>query len=137
MRHEAFLLTRDQSLALIAEVDSWCRRTGSNYNKLVTAARVNASIRSYVRHHGGRLTFETASRLRNAIEANPRGIDKAKHKLNVRLIATQRLTVQRARFQRNFPAAVTPQIVDRSPCPKCGTRRDIGCKHFERQSAWG
>ena len=28
-----------------------------------------------------------------------------------------------------FTPKVLPPAVDRDPCPRCGTRRDIGCEH--------
>jgi len=126
MRHEHLLLSESESRAVIAEVDSWCRRTGSNYNRLVTAARVAVSTRSAVKHRNRRLTLETASRLRSTMSGNPHGIGKHEHK---------------ARLLRVREAFVPPPPlirVDRSPCPKCGARRDFGCEHwarFERQTS--
>lgn len=120
MRHEHLLLSEGESLAVIEEVNAWCRRTGTNYNKLVTAARVAVSTRSAVRKRRRRLMRETAARLVATMSANPQGISKREHK--------GRLSAARAAFVPPAPLV----RVDRSPCPKCGARRDIGCEHWER-----
>lgn len=33
---------------------------------------------------------------------------------------------------KHRPDLNTLHIVDRDPCPRCGTRRDVGCKHIRR-----
>jgi hypothetical protein len=52
MRYEGMLLTLAESHALIEEMNTWCRRTGTNYNKLVGLARVSATMRSSVKARG-------------------------------------------------------------------------------------
>lgn len=59
MRHEAFLMSETESLEIISQVDRWCRRTGSSYNKLITAARVAPCTRSHVRMGNYRLPCAT------------------------------------------------------------------------------
>lgn len=113
MRHEHLLLSEDESRKVIDEVNAWCRRTGTNYNKLVTAARVNASTRGWVRTGRSRLSHITAAKLREAMRANPHGISKREHKA--------RLANMRARFTR--PPAPPPPV-DRTPCWKCGVPMD-------------
>ena len=130
MRHERLLLTIDESRALIAEMQRWIRRTGTNYNKLATAAGVNPSIRSDVRFRNIRLTITTAEKVRSAMASNPRGISKAQHKRCVARRARERLARVQQRDRIIHPAL--PVRVDRSPCPRCGTRKDIGCKHWEK-----
>lgn len=120
LRHEHFLLSEADSRRVIGEVDAWCRRTGTNYNKLVTAARVAVSTRSAVRQRQRRLTIETASRLRTTMAAHPQGIGKAEHKARL------------SQARQAFRPVEMPQRVDRSPCPNCGTRRDVGCVHWAR-----
>lgn len=114
MRHDHLLLTDEDSRRVIDEVNAWCRRTGTNYNKLVTAARVNPSTRGWVRNGRSRLTIATAAKLREAMRANPRGIEKGEHKT--------RLANYRAMFTAPPPP---PPPIDRSPCIKCGTRMDL------------
>jgi hypothetical protein len=128
MRYD--LLTEDESRMVIDEVNSWCRRTGTNYNKLVTAARVNETTRYAVRIRGRRLTIQTADRLRNAMRVHPHGISKDDHKVRVRVSSAEKLERQRSKRRRDFPAEAVR--VDRSPCPKCGARRDLGCEHWAR-----
>ena len=128
MRYD--LLTEDESRMVIDEVNSWCRRTGTNYNKLVTAARVNETTRYAVRIRRRRLTSDTATRLRTAMRANPQGITKGDHKVRVRAATAEKLERQRSKRRRDFPAEAVR--VDRSPCPKCGARRDLGCEHWAR-----
>lgn len=130
MRHEEQLLTDVESQAVIEEINAWCRRTGTNYNKLVTAARVAPSTRSDVRNRGRRLTIQTAMKLRTAMRANRKGIVLGEHKARVRRIAQESLDRQRAKLKRDFPA--TPLKVDRTPCPRCGVRRDVGCVHHAK-----
>ena len=113
MRHDHLLLSEEESRRVIDEVNGWCRRTGTNYNKLVTAARVNPSTRGWVRSGRSRLTFTTAAKLREAMRANPHGISKGEHKT--------RLANYRARVAPPPPA---PPPVDRSPCWKCGIPMD-------------
>lgn len=124
------LLTEADSRKVIDEINAWCRRTGSNYNRLVTAARVAPSTRSAVRSRQRRLTIETATRLRTAMKANPHGIGKGEHKARVRSQARDALDRQRAKRQADFPAVRI--AVDRSPCERCGARRDLGCSHYPR-----
>lgn len=126
MRHEQHLLSEAESRKVIDEVNAWCRRTGTNYNKLVTAARVHVSTRHAVRFRSRRLTIATAQKLRETMSSRPHGIDKDDHKARVQLIARQVVETQRAEV------AAVPLHVDRSPCPSCGSRRDLGCVHWER-----
>jgi hypothetical protein len=133
MRHEQLLLSEADSRAVIDEVNAWCRRTGTNYNKLVTAARVAPCIRSVVRHRGGRMTIATARKFRDAMEAHRYGISKGDHKTRVLVRAGEAVSRQRARHRVAFPAE--PLRVDRSPCPRCGARRDIGCVHTRFESS--
>lgn len=125
MRHEAFLMSEAESLAIIEQVNAWCRRTGSSYNKLVTAARVAPCTRSHVRMGKRRLTHQVAARLTATMQANPHGIAKDEHKRRVREVEARALA--RVLYQRRTEP---PRVVDRSPCPRCGVRRDIGCQHF-------
>jgi hypothetical protein len=115
---DADLLSPDAALQLMAIVDRWCRRTGTNYHRLVTAARVPPNTRAGVRQGKRRLTFTLAQRLTDTMEKNPYGITKQQHLVN-------RLTPAAP-----FIHQVIPEPVDRSPCPRCGVRKDIGCKHF-------
>lgn len=130
MRGDNSLLSNDESSRVIDEVNAWCRRTGSNYNKLVTAARVNESTRYCVMMRGRRLTTKTAIRLRSAMHAHPFGITKTEHKVRVRAVSAEKLERQRSKRRRDFPAQPVP--VDRTPCGKCGVRRDVGCSHHPR-----
>lgn len=125
MRHEAFLLTEAESRAIIERVNAWCRRTGSSYNKLITAARVAPCTRSHVRQGKRRLTHTVAARLLSTMEANPHGIAKDDHRRRVREIEARAL-----KRVITIRMAEPPRVVDRSPCPRCGVRRDIGCRHF-------
>lgn len=127
MRYD--LLSEDESRRVIEEVNAWCRRTGTNYNKLVTAARVNESTRYYVRTRRRRLTNDTAAKLRTAMRANPQGISKGEHKARVRAASAEKLERQRTIRLRDFPA---PTVPDRTPCPRCGVRRDVGCTHWPK-----
>ncbi len=70
------LLTREQSLAVIAEVDRWCRKTGTNYNKLVIVAQVPVSTRHKVRRYEQRLTPRIANRLRETMAKYRHGISR-------------------------------------------------------------
>jgi|GEM_PF-6336457 len=120
MRHEHLLMSETESAKVIDKVDAWCRRTGTNYNKLVIAARVAVSTRSAVRRRRRRLTLETANRLLRTMQGYPQGITKGEHKLR---LSTARLVVH---------VAELPPRVDRTPCGYCGARRDIGCVHWDR-----
>lgn len=130
MRHEQHLLSEDESRKVIDEVNSWCRRTGTNYNKLVTAARVAPCIRSSVRFHGARMSHATADKIRTAMRANPHGIAKHEHKARVREVAHGIVARQRMKHSRNFPAA--RPVIDRTECPRCGALRNHGCEHWAR-----
>ena len=117
-RYRGTLLTEAESHAIIDEVNRWCRKTGTNYNKLITAAKVAPSTRSQVRHRERRITIEVARRLKQAMTLYPHGITKTEHKARLR------------RIYRPMPSEqIESRRVHREPCPKCGTRADIGCKH--------
>ncbi|PQM29413.1 hypothetical protein CVO77_00295 [Sphingopyxis lindanitolerans] len=125
MRYGQDLLGQTESRVVIDEVNSWIRRTGTNYNRLVTAAGVAPSTRSAVRTRQRRLTIDTADKLRAAMAAYPHGIERGEHKARVRQAARQALDRQRAKQSRDYPAA----LVDSSLCVKCGARRVLGCEH--------
>ena len=80
MRYEGCLLTEDQSRALIDDVDLWCRRTGTNYNKLVIAAGVGVTTRHKVRMKGQRITLKVAARLRDAMRKHGSGISREEYR---------------------------------------------------------
>lgn len=126
MRHEQHLLSEVESARVIDEINAWCRRTGTNYNKLITAARVNTSLRYCVLFRGCKMREDTAARLRGAMSANPRGIEKGEHRSRVRANAVRLATRQQDERSR------LTRPVDRSPCPYCETRRDLGCRHFPK-----
>lgn len=113
---DADLLTPDEALSLLADMERWIRRTGTNYFRLTTAARVPPNTRSMIRQGKRRPTVKVADRIRAAMSANPRGIDRDKH-LENRLAPSSE------------PRCIPAPIADRSPCPRCGVRGDIGCKH--------
>lgn len=123
MRFSRCLLSEGESQALIDDVDRWCRRTGTNYNRLVIAARVAVTIRHKVRVKRQRVTIPVATRLRLAMAQKPHGITREEHKLQPKpwggYPAAAKLEVKRTE----------PQRVDRTPCPKCGVRADVGCHH--------
>jgi hypothetical protein len=117
-RYRGVLLTEAESLAIVDEINRWCRKTGTNYNKLVIAAGVNVSTRSSVRHRQRRLTIDVARRLQATMSSYPQGITKAEHKARLRKM-----------YQPIPREEIESRRVNREPCPKCGTRADIGCKH--------
>lgn len=128
MRHERLLLTIEESRDLITEINRWCRKTGTNYNRLVIAAGVRPSLRSSVRR-GTRLTITTAQVIRTTMNQNPTGIDKDDHKRMIVRRTRERVNRVKQKTQEGYPAALVR--VDRTPCPRCGVRKDIGCKHWE------
>lgn len=79
---DADLLTADEAKALLADMERWIRRTGTNYFRLTTAARVPPNTRSMIRQGKRRPTVKIAMRIRAAMSANPRGIDRDKHLAN-------------------------------------------------------
>jgi hypothetical protein len=140
MRFEGMLLTEIESRAVIAEVNAWCRRTGTNYNKLVTAAGVNVSTRSSVMHRNRRLTTMTADRLRATMRKHKHGISKGEHRERTTQAEIAAYERQSRKARREFPQADLPRV-DRTPCSRCGVRADIGCEHshrdFERAAPLG
>lgn len=114
---DADLLTADEAKALLADMERWIRRTGTNYFRLTTAARVPPNTRSMIRQGKRRVTKKVAARIRSAMRANETGIEWEKHIHNRKLSASPE------------PIYVPAPIADRSPCPRCGVRGDIGCKH--------
>lgn len=111
---DADLLTHDEAAILLKEMEQWCRRTGTSYNRLVTAARVPPNTRASIRQRKRRITIKLAAKLRTAMNQNRKGIDKEQHLRN-----------------RLAPSDIPPKppliVVDRSPCHRCGVRKDIGC----------
>ncbi|MES2782939.1 MAG: hypothetical protein V4657_09090 [Pseudomonadota bacterium] len=74
-------LSVEDSKALIDEVDRWCRRTGTNYNKLVVTAGVGVTTRHKVRMKGQAVSVVVAARLRHTMHKNRHGITKKKYKI--------------------------------------------------------
>ena len=126
-RYRGVLLTEAESMAIVEEINRWCRKTGTNYNKLVIAAGVGPSVRSDVCLRKRRLTIIVAQRVRSVITRYPQGITKAEHKSRLR------------RMNQPLPREeIESRRVNREPCPKCGTRADIGCRHsIWSANQWG
>jgi hypothetical protein len=110
---EADVLTREQSAQLLADLEDWCRKTGTSYTRLVTFARVPPSTRSRIRRGLCGITHDLANRMRTVMRDHPQGILKTE-KPSYCII--------------QHKPDPTP-IPDRSPCPRCGVRADIGCSH--------
>jgi hypothetical protein len=121
MRYEGQLLTEAESAALIDELDLWCRRTGTNYNKIVIAAGVAVSLRSMVRTKGKRVTITVSNRLRKAMREFGKGITRQEHRARLSLILSRPSQMSIDEIQQ--------RRVNREPCPRCGVRADVGCKH--------
>lgn len=137
MRFKGLLLSHAESRKVVAEVDAWCRRTGTNYNKLIVAAGVAPSLRSDVRCRGRKLTTMTAQKLRRTMLQFGAGISRAQHKEHLGLRREQESL--RIAVQRQVREHVESLRVDRTPCSNCGVRadmhREFGCgRNFERQS---
>ena len=130
MRYDGCLLTETESRSLIDEVDAWCRRTGTNYNKLVIAAGVAVTIRHKVRIKGQRVTFRVAGKLRQAMLDHGRGITRQEHRARLSRISTIPL--------RMSSEEIESRRVDRTPCGYCGARADVGCRHvWSANRQWG
>ncbi len=120
------LISREESLALLNDIARWCRRTGTNYNKLVGDAGVAPSFRSFLRSRRTEcVSLEISKRLRDAMKCNPHGIKVAKYH--------GRSSSAKAGYQ---PAEIVQLVrVNRDPCFSCGWRGDLGhspsCQHFE------
>lgn len=114
MRYEGCLLTEAESQALIDEVDRWCRRTGTNYNKLVVVARVGVTTRHKVRLKGQRLTKEVANRLSQAMAAYRFGISRDEYRQMPK-------PWRGARIVARLPV-VEPVRVNSETCGRCGAR---------------
>lgn len=133
LNYQNGLLTHAESCALLDVVERWCSQTATNYSKLMLAAGVAPSIRSHVRLKERPITEATAAKLQTAMEANPSGISKSQSK-------TRRREIEQSAFARVQAtvvaiAAATHPIVDRTPCPWCNVRGDIGCRHNRTLSA--
>lgn len=135
MRHGPCLSEAD-SVRLIEDINRWCRRTGTNYNKLVVAARVGPSLRSMVLKQGRRVSVRTAKKLHAAMRKNPAGISLVQHKL--RMAAAERGYYERSEERKLIANdELESRRVNREPCPYCGIRADIGCRHVLSASMAG
>lgn len=113
MRYEGLLLSRTESRALIDEIDCWCRRTGTNYNKIVVAAGVAVTIRHKVRMKDQRVTLATAAKLKTAMRQHSGGINRADY-----------LKLEKPwRREVNILAAELAMIprINREICWRCGS----------------
>lgn len=133
MRYEGCLLTVEQSRALIDEMDRWCRRTGTNYNKLVVVARVGVTTRHKVRLKGQRVTFEVADRLRGTMKRYRFGISRDEYG---KLPKPWGVGDTTARLKRKVVemARVEPLRVNNATCGRCGAREGM-CEHTRVLSA--
>jgi hypothetical protein len=119
MRYDGCLLTEAESRSLIDEVDRWCHRTGTNYNKLVVAAGVGATTRHKVRIKGQRITMAVAAKLRQAMRQNRNGISREDY----RAIPKP--------WRREVPLVIVrpePMRVSHETCRRCGARSGR-CEH--------
>lgn len=126
MAIRGLVLSYQASLALMLKVDQWCERTGTNYNRLVTAAEVGVSTRSIVRNQGKCVSVAVASRLKMAMKRHKDGITLEEHR--TRLAASK---------EPGLPVAEAPvQRVSRDPCARCGTRGDLECSCAPVTGGW-
>jgi hypothetical protein len=119
-------ISREESLLLLNEMAKWCRKTGTNYNKLVGEARVAPSFRSYLRSNRREcVSVEVAGRIRDAMKRNPHGLKEPNyHGRSCSAVANSQ------------PAPVVEIVrVNRDPCFRCGVPADRGCEHSLSASA--
>ena len=128
MAERGLVLSYQDSLALLVEVDQWCERTGTNYNRLIVAAEVGVSTRSLVRNQGKCMSLRVAGRLRYAMKKYRRGISREQHR--ERIAAAQEVRVE------DVGGAAEPLRVSRDPCPRCGARGDVDCGHGPVRDNW-
>lgn len=121
IRFEGCLLSAEESRALIDEMDRWCRKTGTNYNKLVVVARVAPSIRSMVRFRSARVTFDVAARLQSTMQRYRGGITRDEYgKLPKPWGCTPRVVT--------IVPKPEPIRVSTETCRRCGAREG-NCEH--------
>jgi hypothetical protein len=122
VRYEGCLLTVEESATLIDEVDRWCRRTGTNYNRLVVVAGVGVTTRHKVRLKGQRITLKVANRLRVAMMNNRFGISKEKYRTVPKPWRREPVREMQERVE------IEMRRVVRDICPRCGSvRYDYVC----------
>lgn len=119
------LLTKEESRALIEEVNRWCQRTGTNYNKLVVVADVRPSVRHMIRMKGKRVTPDTAARLRETMRQHRYGISREEYRAKPKPWGT-------AVVEALSPLLPELVRVESTQCGRCGARTGQ-CEHT-RQS---
>jgi hypothetical protein len=120
MRYDGILLTGAESLALINEVDRWCRRTGTNYNKLVVTAGVAPGIRHMVRIKGKRISAAVAARLRQSMRDHRKGITREDYR--------QIAKPWRREAEAIIATISQPIRMAQETCRRCGAREGM-CEH--------
>lgn len=120
------LLTEAKSLALVEEIEQWCERTGTNYNKLVVAAGVRPSIRHMIRVKGKRVTPNVAARLRRAMRDYPEGISREEYRGKPKPWG--------GATESAPPPKPEHEIANSATCARCGAREGQ-CEHTRILSA--
>lgn len=69
------------------------------------------------------------SELATLFGVQPPAICKALRRQGIRIAPARGPNPKPRRTQAEIRAATVPAVVDREPCPSCGIRADIGCRH--------
>lgn len=119
-------------MTILIEVDRYLRRTGMGPTMLGKLAVNDTTLVDKMRC-GRQLQQRTADRVRAFMERHPDGVKMP------RPIAMRRASspIRKQLRDRVTPAAVAlPPRVERTPCPNCGVRGDIGCEHGRAGVNW-
>lgn len=122
-----------EATALLADIEEWCRKTGTAETAIGHKLFLHPGFVGLLRK---RLTVspEKEEAVRNFLTEHPFGWSGTlplTHANGTRPV--YRASSPRARQRIAEEPHLTPvQIVDRTPCPRCGIRSDVGCKHQAR-----
>lgn len=110
-------------MSLLSDIRAYADRTGTPVSVIGRAAVNDNGLFSRLTR-GCTPMPATERRVRQLLAQHPQGlVTKPGRKCGERVEAT-------------IPVEARPAAVDRTPCPSCGTRGDLGCKHGRAGVNW-
>lgn len=111
-------------MSLLSEIRAYSDRTGTPVKTVCRKAVGDHKLWDRL-ERGWSAQPYTQRRVRLLIAENPEGLSRQVGRPN-----------DRSRVAAPIPIKALPPVVDRTPCPACGTRGDIGCKHGRAGVNW-
>ncbi len=113
-------------MSLLSDIAAYAERTGTP-PALIGRQALNDTTFVEGLRRGRTPRPETEQRVRQFLARHPEGLTARRGRPDA---------VARGRLEAPIEAGVLPPVVDRTPCPSCGVRGDIGCAHGRAGVNW-